>query len=62
MLLRIGNIFDGGGNPIHIVLLVCLREENSNPVKQLVVVVGLVRIEGNADPNPRVENNYVLWQ
>lgn len=49
----IGSLFGGGGNPIHIVLLVCLRVENSNPVKQLVVVVRLVRIEGNADSNPR---------
>lgn len=50
----IGSLFGGGGgNPIHVVLLVCLRVENSNPAKQLVVVVRLVRIEGNADSNPR---------
>lgn len=49
----IGNLFGGGGNPIHVVLLVCLRVENSNRAKQLVVVVRLVRIEGNADSNPR---------
>lgn len=69
MLLRIektvediGNIFGGGGNPIHVVLLVCLRVEHSNPVKQLVVVVKLVTIEGNADSNPESGNSYVLWQ
>lgn len=49
----IGNLFGEGGNPIHVVLLVCLRVENSNPVEQLVVVVRLVRIEGNAHSNPR---------
>lgn len=62
MLLRIeetvgdvGNLFGGGGNPVRVVLLVCPRVENSNPVKQLVVVVRLVRIEGNSDSNPRSE-------
>lgn len=59
MLLRIKqivedieNIFGGGGKPIHVVLLVCLRVENKLS-EQLVVVVRLVRIEGNADSNPR---------
>lgn len=58
MLLRIeqtvediGNLFGGGGNPIHVILLVCLRVENKLS-EQLVVVVRLVRIEGNADSNP----------